>query len=93
MLVLVGDPIADCFAYVARKNNALLVVADGVNWGEKSKLAARCAVNEAVNYIHNRVFIEHCTLHTTKVCAMPLFLRHIGITLYRFNRMKYLRYS
>lgn len=28
-----GDPIADCFGVIARKDSAILAVADGVNWG------------------------------------------------------------
>lgn len=28
-----GEPIADCFAIVARPSAAVLVLADGVNWG------------------------------------------------------------
>lgn len=29
-----GDPIADCFGIIARKDSAILAVADGVNWGK-----------------------------------------------------------
>lgn len=29
-----GLPIADVFAIIARENNAILALADGVNWGE-----------------------------------------------------------
>nr|CAD7400367.1 unnamed protein product [Timema cristinae] len=38
-----GNPIADCFAVVARRNSAILAIADGVNWGEKACVAARSA--------------------------------------------------
>ena len=34
----VGNPIADTFAVVARKNSAILVLGDGVNWGSKAAL-------------------------------------------------------
>ena len=51
-----GDPIADSFGVVGRKNNALMVVADGVNWGEKSKLAARCAVYGCVRFVNEKLF-------------------------------------
>lgn len=30
-----GDPIADCFGIIARRDSAILAVADGVNWGKK----------------------------------------------------------
>lgn len=70
--VLTGDPIADCYAYVARKNNALLIVADGVNWGDKSKIAARCAVGAAVDYIHESMFVEMNRLQTTTVSCFHI---------------------
>lgn len=38
-----GSPIADNFGLVSRADSAILVLADGVNWGENSKLAARAA--------------------------------------------------
>lgn len=47
----VGDPVADCLAVIARSNNCILILADGVNWGERSMLAARCAVYGAVTYL------------------------------------------
>lgn len=51
-----GEPIADSFAICARKNNTILMVADGVNWGEKSRLAARCAMYGAMKYLNYKVF-------------------------------------
>ena len=36
-----GTPIADAFAVVARKNSAVIVLGDGVNWGGRAALAAR----------------------------------------------------
>lgn len=39
-----GSPIADCFGVLSRTNSAVLVLADGVNWGENSRLAARASV-------------------------------------------------
>ena len=44
----VGDPVADCLAVVGRSNNCILALADGVNWGERSMIAARSAVYGAV---------------------------------------------
>lgn len=46
-----GDPVADCLAIVARPNSCILALADGVNWGERSMLAARSAVYGAVTYL------------------------------------------
>ena len=47
----VGDPVADCLAIVARANNCILALADGVNWGERSMIAARSAVYGAVTFL------------------------------------------
>lgn len=51
-----GDPIADCFAIVTRKNSAIMVLADGVNWGVKSRTAARSAVHGCVEYLNKTLF-------------------------------------
>lgn len=48
---LMGDPVADVFGVVTRENSAILAVADGVNWGTKPRLAARCAVRTALEHI------------------------------------------
>ncbi|GAB6022127.1 hypothetical protein CHUAL_006268 [Chamberlinius hualienensis] len=73
-----GDPIADAFAICARLNNAILVLADGVNWGEKSCLAARCAVHGCVDYINRTAFSQ--PIRTTKdvfvVLLRSLFAAH-----------------
>jgi len=47
--------VADSFALCARDNNAVLIVADGVNWGEKSRLASRCAVYGCMSYINDQL--------------------------------------
>ncbi|XP_049953674.1 PP2C-like domain-containing protein CG9801 [Schistocerca serialis cubense] len=51
-----GDPIADCFAIVARENSAVLALADGVNWGEKACVAARSAIHGCVEYLNKAFF-------------------------------------
>ncbi|XP_059179108.1 uncharacterized protein LOC131958229 isoform X2 [Physella acuta] len=51
-----GEPIADSFALCARRNNTILMVADGVNWGEKSRLAARCALYGSMKYLNYKIF-------------------------------------
>ena len=48
-----GDPVADVFGVVAYCNGSILSVADGVNWGEKSRLSARCAVHESLRYLED----------------------------------------
>jgi hypothetical protein len=55
----VGDPIADVYALLARKNSSIMVLADGVNWGPRSRLAARCAVRACMNYINRNLFFAN----------------------------------
>ena len=67
-----GDPVADSFGLCARENSAVLIVADGVNWGEKSKLAARCAAFGCMEYVNRRLFQSGDKKHefaTTTVSA------------------------
>ncbi|XP_066996782.2 PP2C-like domain-containing protein CG9801 [Anabrus simplex] len=51
-----GNPIADCFAVVAREDSAILALADGVNWGEKACVAARSAIHGCVEYLNKALF-------------------------------------
>lgn len=51
-----GNPIADTFAIVARKDSAILVLGDGVNWGSKAALASRCAVYGCMDYLNAAIF-------------------------------------
>ena len=67
LCVFAGEPIADAFAVCARSNSALLIVADGVNWGEKSMLAARCAVYGCVQFINQQLFCGLTPITTTHV--------------------------
>lgn len=69
-LMFSGDPIADAFALCARKNNCLLLIADGVNWGEKSRLAARCALYGAMKYINRKLFQDRQQPQNTQVSGM-----------------------
>lgn len=82
-----GMPIADVFAVLARQNNAIICLADGVNWGEGnamlrdcnvhsidlgSRLAARCSIRGAVDHLNDA--IENGLLRTTTVSSFFLFL-------------------
>ncbi|KAK0393334.1 hypothetical protein QR680_000157 [Steinernema hermaphroditum] len=58
-----GTPIADVFGVIARENNAVLALADGVNWGDGARLAARCAVRGALDHLNQH--IEDGLLNTT----------------------------
>ncbi|ELT94487.1 hypothetical protein CAPTEDRAFT_128291, partial [Capitella teleta] len=69
-----GDPIADSFAICARTNNALMIVADGVNWGEKSKMAARCAVYGCMHFMNQKLFHSTKPIKTTHVCLDNIYI-------------------
>lgn len=62
-----GEPIADAFAVSVRENSAVIALADGVNWGDKSCLAARCAVHGCVDYLNRALYREGGTVDTTLV--------------------------
>lgn len=57
-----GDPVADVFGVQVRENIAVLAIADGVSWGPKPRLAARCAV---------RAVMEHVTASLSEIRARP----------------------
>ena len=54
--IAAGSPVADTFAIVARKNSAILVLGDGVNWGPRAALASRAAVHGAMEYLNSALF-------------------------------------
>ena len=63
--VIVGDPIADVFGLQVRENMAVLALADGVSWGIKPRLAARCAVRAVMEHVSANLsdIREHPTSH------------------------------
>lgn len=61
-----GEPIADVWGVVGRSNNGVLALADGVNWGEGARLAARCAIRGAIDHLNARV-IKDSLADTTEV--------------------------
>nr|XP_050023143.1 PP2C-like domain-containing protein CG9801 [Dermacentor andersoni] len=71
-----GEPIADAFAICVRENSAVMALADGVNWGDKSCLAARCAVHGCMDYLNRALYREGGTIETTQevfVCLLRSF--------------------
>lgn len=46
-----GSPIADCYGLIARRNSCVMAMADGVNWGEKAKIASCSAVQASLEYL------------------------------------------
>ncbi|XP_069694650.1 PP2C-like domain-containing protein CG9801 isoform X2 [Periplaneta americana] len=76
-----GSPIADCFGIVARKNSAILALADGVNWGEKACIAARSAVHGCIDYLNKAVFTSGNITNTTEVFVSLLRSFHAAHSL------------
>lgn len=72
-----GDPIADCFGIVARKNSAILALADGVNWGQKACIAARAAVHGCVDYLNKSVF--SLTVQESLSTTVSVRVQHIVV--------------
>lgn len=65
-----GDPIADCFQCLIQKDGSMLAsIADGCNWGSKSRDAARTAAANFFEYLMKR------SGRWTAVQAGHLFLR------------------
>ena len=84
-----GDPIADVYAFVARPNNAILAIADGWNWGPKSRQAARCAVHGSIEKLQELLFSESPPTNTQDVVtcirrsfdrAQELIMKHESTT-------------
>lgn len=63
----IGDPIADCFGIIARENSCIMALADGVNWGNGARLAARCAVQGSIDYLNSAIFGTQHSNTTTDV--------------------------
>lgn len=75
-----GDPVADAFGLCARENSAVMIVADGVNWGEKSKLAARCATFGCMEYVNRCLFQQESVAPiSTTARAFDMLLTSIDI--------------
>lgn len=53
-----GSPIADCYGMVARKNSCIMALGDGVNWGEKARIAACAAVQASIEYLTRSLFAQ-----------------------------------
>lgn len=69
-----GNPIADCYGMVVRGNAAVMALADGVNWGDGARLAARSAVHGCLDYLDRAIFgfSQECTATTTQEVFVSL---------------------
>ncbi|RWS23809.1 PP2C-like domain-containing protein [Leptotrombidium deliense] len=62
---IAGEPIADAFGLCVRENSAILALADGVNWGVKAKIAARCAIHGSIDYLNKVIYGGGSRIETT----------------------------
>ncbi|XP_030373614.1 PP2C-like domain-containing protein CG9801 [Scaptodrosophila lebanonensis] len=69
-----GNPIADCYGMVVRGDAAAMAMADGVNWGDGARLAARSAVHGCLDYLDRAVFgqAQECMATTTQEVFVSL---------------------
>ena len=56
-----GDPVADVYAVVTGETSGILALADGVGWGEESRLAARCTVAGCLQYLSSHLYTAKTT--------------------------------
>ncbi|XP_071450241.1 PP2C-like domain-containing protein CG9801 isoform X2 [Hetaerina americana] len=61
-----GSPVADAFAVVARRDSALLALADGVNWGPKAATAARAALHGSLRHLHVALYNPPASITAVK---------------------------
>lgn len=69
-----GDPICDRFFVQMIRDRAIILVADGCNWGEKPRKAAEKASNNFVQYL-----VEHQAEATTTHYVARLITRALSI--------------
>ncbi|KAH8294866.1 hypothetical protein KR018_003770 [Drosophila ironensis] len=69
-----GNPIADCYGMVVRGDSAAMALADGVNWGDGARLAARSAVHGCLDYLDRALFGQGvgCRAATTQEVFVSL---------------------
>lgn len=67
-----GDPIADCYAMISRRDNCVMALADGVNWGEKAKLASCAAIQGSIDYLSRALFSSTNFAKTTNEVFVSL---------------------
>ncbi|XP_027218748.1 uncharacterized protein [Penaeus vannamei] len=70
-----GNPIADAFGVVAREDSAILALADGVNWGEKASIAARCAIHGCLHHLNTALYSAVATPPETTTDIFVALLR------------------
>ncbi|KAI6645678.1 hypothetical protein LOD99_12941 [Oopsacas minuta] len=69
----VGEPIADVFGVVRRKNCSFMALADGCGWGVKPRLAARSAVRAALDHLNSKLQEMRSTHKICKIMIDAMF--------------------
>lgn len=67
---IMGDPVADVFGIMVRENCCVMALADGVNWGKKSRLAARCATQAVMDHVSSNLPSLQSTPTTTTISQL-----------------------
>lgn len=81
-----GNPIADAFGVVAREDSAILALADGVNWGEKASIAARCAIHGCLHHLNTALYSAVATPpETTTVSRFSFSCRLVFLKLFHLG--------
>ncbi|KAG5681278.1 hypothetical protein PVAND_010729 [Polypedilum vanderplanki] len=62
-----GSPIADCYGMISRHDSCIMAMADGVNWGEKARLASCSAVQASIEYLSKVLFSQNTAKNTHEV--------------------------
>lgn len=70
-----GDPIADCYGMIARRDSCVMAMADGVNWGEK--------VIFIINVLIIDIFISLLLYYSITMTS------HHGVLFFFFNYYKF----
>ncbi len=60
------------FGIQSRENSCILAIADGVNWGKKSRLAARCAVYAVMDHINMNLHLIQAQPHSHTLAQLLL---------------------
>lgn len=79
-----GNPIADAFGVVAREDSAILALADGVNWGEKASIAARCAIHGCLHHLNTALYSAVATPPETTTVSRFSFLLYLSLFMFVF---------
>lgn len=67
-----GSPIADCFGIIGRQDSCVMAMADGVNWGEKARLASCAAVQASIEYLSRALFSPNNIAKSTREVFVSL---------------------